>query len=77
MSPPYVEVGMPATVGIGGDRYGCSITFVSPSGKTVVARDMKFMWKRVSDRYRWKTAGRRSGYGLYIGKAETYMDPSF
>jgi hypothetical protein len=27
--------------------------------------------------YRWKTAGRRSGYGLYLGKAESYLDPSY
>ena len=50
---------------------------------------LKFMWKpyktqeyrngkyKTVTQYRWKTKGQRSGYGLYLGKAENYQDPSY
>ncbi len=77
------EVGMPVTVGIGGDRYAGEVTSISPSGKTIMVRGMKFMLKPFPKGYtgpethRWKTAGKRSGYYLILGIAENYLDPSF
>lgn len=59
--------------------HGCMATWVTmPPAKD----GLKFMLKPYRDYngkpgYRWKVAGRNSGYGIYFGKADDYLDPSF
>lgn len=75
-----VTPGMPATIGIGSDRYAGKVTKVTPSGHqiTVEYRDggstLTFTRSPKTGRY---GIGVRSGYYLTVGIAEDYRDPSF
>jgi hypothetical protein len=86
-----LTVGMPVTVTIGSDRYAGSIKSIGPSGNTMIVSyhdggaELRYLRRRhyvtspssgLWKEY-WKTRGRNSGYGLYIGKAENYYDPSY
>ena len=72
-----VELGTPATVGIGSDSYAASVTKSSPSGLTLEVTS-EVGWVKVF-KFSTKYGCYKSGkcYFLALGVAETKLDPSF
>lgn len=70
---------MPATIGIGSDRYAAKVAKVVSPKRIIIERNgRQEVWSlRKDGRWRPQGAGANSGYYLVLGKAETYMDPSF
>lgn len=77
------EKGMPATIGICGDRYPAMVVEVLSKSRIKiahtnngVAEDRVEVWSlRKDNRWRPQGAGANSGYYLTLGRAEDYRDP--
>lgn len=73
------EVGMPATFGIGSDRYAMIVTAVKLKGRLVVATRPEGGMSReftLRPNGRYVSKGQTSG-SLSLGVAKDYLDPSF
>lgn len=73
-----VKKGLPCTIGVGSDRYAHSVEGVSKNGKRIMTSDGMVWSKRKNGRF--VPVGSKiygSGYGLRLGIAEDYRDPSF
>lgn len=73
-------VGLPATLGIGSDRYAGKITDASSGLKQITFHGgghEKVFSLRKDGTYRPVGSGKRSGCHLHIGSTDSYHDPSF